>query len=220
MAFFSPVDERTNDYQGDAGMCLLQAVSEPPQSFSRTLLSDSPHSRPPDNCTESASEHNMPDLTFIHCDPDDPRAQALLSQLGETLARITGSSGTASFDNADVRVPRARFVVAVDRESCPVGCGALRPLSEDVAEVKRMFAVPGSAAGVGAALLAHLEAEAREIGYRAIWLETRAINSRAVGFYLRNGYARIENYGKYAGRPEAVCFGKSIQPPASTAGSE
>ncbi|MBV1775347.1 GNAT family N-acetyltransferase [Burkholderiaceae bacterium DAT-1] len=158
----------------------------------------------------------MDHLTFIHCDPDDARATPLLARLGETLAQITGSSGNASFSNDDVRVPRAQFVLAIDPVAGPLGCGAFRPLSEDIAEIKRMFVIPGSA-GVGAALLAHLESKASAIGYRTIRLETRAINTRAVNFYLRNGYVRIDNYGKYAGRPEAVCFGKSlINPPSTT----
>jgi ribosomal protein S18 acetylase RimI-like enzyme len=78
-----------------------------------------------------------------------------------------------------------------------------------VAEVKRMFARPGQA-GVGSAVLAYLEGEAAALGYRALWLETRLVNTRAVRFYEARGYARIPNYGRYAGRPEAACFEKRL----------
>lgn len=79
-----------------------------------------------------------------------------------------------------------------------------------MAEIKRMYSVPGSR-GVGAAVLTVLEDRARADGYAAVKLETRRVNSRAVAFYERSGYARIAPYGRYIGRADAVCFGKSLQ---------
>jgi GNAT superfamily N-acetyltransferase len=146
------------------------------------------------------------------CDPDSPAAQLLLGELSATLAAITGSSGSASFDAEDARLPRSLFVVAHGDNGAPLGCGALRPLADDVAELKRMYARPGGA-GTGAALLAHLEQAVAAMGYRAIWLETRRVNTRAVAFYTRLGYAPIANYGKYAGRTEAVCLAKTLTGP-------
>lgn len=141
-------------------------------------------------------------------DPGTSDAVVLLDELSAALQTITGSSGTASFDASDVRVENARFVVARNGNGQPVGCGALRPLATDVAEIKRMYSrVPG----VGAAVLAFLEQEAQQLGYTALRLETRAINEKAVAFYERHGYVRISNYGKYAGKAEAVCFEKVNQ---------
>jgi GNAT superfamily N-acetyltransferase len=119
------------------------------------------------------------------------------------------TSGQASFAAGDTRVPRSTFVVARGAEGQLLGCAALRPLDGDVGEVKRMYARPGTA-GVGSALLAHIEEAARGFGYRQLWLETRRVNSRAVSFYERHGYAPIPNYGKYIGRPEAICLAKAL----------
>jgi ribosomal protein S18 acetylase RimI-like enzyme len=152
-------------------------------------------------------------------DPGSADAATLMAALSQTLATLTGSDGQASFDIEDVRGPRARFVVARDRVGRPVGCGALRPLEAadaDIAEIKRMFAVPGSA-GVGSAVLAFLEAEAQRLGYAQAWLETRLVNTRAVAFYERRGYARIENYGRYRGNAAAVCFAKRLAIPGEAA---
>jgi GNAT superfamily N-acetyltransferase len=143
------------------------------------------------------------------CDPDGPEAQALLAELSDALTAMTGSSGRASFSSDDARVPRSLFVVARDDGGALLGCGALRPVDGEAAEIKRMYARPGTRA-VGAALLAHLEQAARGFGYRELWLETRVVNERAVQFYLKHGYARIPNYGKYAGRADAACFRKPI----------
>jgi GNAT superfamily N-acetyltransferase len=141
-------------------------------------------------------------------DPDAPEARELLGELGAALAAITGSDGTASFDAADVRGERACFLVARDADGALAGCGALRPLDNGVAELKRMYARPGS--GAGRCLLAALERQALGFGYTEVWLETRKVNARAVAFYQKHGYCVIPNYGKYAGRAEAVCLGKTL----------
>lgn len=144
-------------------------------------------------------------------DPDAPESLALMAELSRALEGISGRSGAAGFCAADVAVPRAVFVVARDASGAALGCGGLRPLREDVAEVKRMYARPGTR-GVGSAVLRHLEDAARGWGYGAIWLETADVNARGIAFYERHGYVRIPNFGRYAGRADAVCLGKALAP--------
>lgn len=143
------------------------------------------------------------------CDPSHDHARVLIDELSSTLAALTGDSGAASFTPDNFRHPRALFVLACAPGGELLGCGALRPLDGDIAELKRMFARPGTQ-GVGAALLAHLEQAGAAFGYRRLWLETRRVNTRAVRFYLGHGYREIANFGRYAGRPEAICLGKSL----------
>jgi GNAT superfamily N-acetyltransferase len=100
------------------------------------------------------------------------------------------------------------FLVARNADGVPIGCGALRPLVPGVAELKRMYARPGS--GAGRYLLTALEEQAARFGYRELWLSTRRVNVRALAFYGRNGYASVGNYGKYVGREESVCLGKRL----------
>lgn len=154
--------------------------------------------------------------------PLSPDAAALMDELTRTLTRITGEGGTGSFDVADVCAPGGAFVVARSATGEALGCGAVRPLADGVAEVKRMYARPGSR-GVGSAVLADLEARARRLGYGALWLETRRVNTAAVAFYTRRGYRPIRNYGRYAGRDECVCLGKILHddgvPPEHSAGA-
>ena len=141
--------------------------------------------------------------------PDSADATLLIEALSIALTKITGSSGVSSFNLQDVREDRARFVVARTVAGTPVGCGAFRPISAVVAEVKRMYAAPDTS-GVGRAVLRHLEDEARSVGYSELWLETSRVNERAISFYQRNGYVYIPNFGKYAGKPEAVCLGRAL----------
>ena len=146
-------------------------------------------------------------------DPAGADALALVAELSAVLTTITGASGQASFDVSDVRTARACFAVARDLDGRALGCGALRPLADDsaddTAEIKRMFARPGTR-GVGSAVLGFLEQEAARFGYARVRLSTRRVNERAVRFYERHGYRRIAGYGRYAGSDVSVCFEKRI----------
>jgi len=148
-------------------------------------------------------------ITITAEDPSSHAASMLLEELSETLSKITGDSGKSSFDPDDVRAENARFVVARDLDGHAIGCGAFRLLQSDVAEVKRMYSRHNTS-GVGSAILAFLEVEAKNLGFAALRLETRLVNDQAVRFYERRGYKRIENFGKYIGNVNAVCFEKQL----------
>ena len=136
-------------------------------------------------------------------------ARALVAELSTALEALTGATGQASFDPDDVRVARAGFALARDARGRALGCGALRPMADDCAELKRMFARPGTA-GVGAALLRFLEDQAAGWGYARLRLSTRRVNQRAIAFYLRHGYRPIAGYGRYADGEASQCFEKRI----------
>lgn len=135
-------------------------------------------------------------------------AEQLLEELSATLEQITGSSGRSTFHIDDVKKPRTVFVVARE-DGIAVGCGALREISVDVGELKRIYSSK-CGQGTGTKLLQDLEQRAKEFGYKKLILETRKCNERAVKFYMHNGYRVTENYGPYIGNEEAVCFGKEI----------
>ncbi|MGY5956970.1 GNAT family N-acetyltransferase [Kosakonia sp. BK9b] len=153
----------------------------------------------------------MNTITLALTDPTDAASLQLQDALSDYLQTLTGSSGRASFDACTLG-PRDFFLLARDAGNQPVGCVALREIASGIGEIKRMYARPGTQ-GVGAQLLRALEDEAQVRGFKQLWLETRKINQRAVDFYLRNGYQIRENYGRYVGKPEAICFGKILPTP-------
>ncbi len=142
-------------------------------------------------------------------DPRSSDAVQLMNELSICLQSITGDGGQSSFNVEDVCIPRSLFVIARNLKGDAIGCGAFRPMDEKTAEVKRMY-VRERSSGVGSKLLFFLEHQAAEMGYEALRLETRIVNQGAVSFYERNGFSRIPNYGRYQGRPEAVCFEKML----------
>lgn len=84
---------------------------------------------------------------------------------------------------------RTTFVIAYI-DCVPYGCGALRQVSKDTAEIKRVYARKNEW-GAGGAILKALEAKALE-------------------FYRKNGYSHCEAFGKYIGKENAYCFKKEI----------
>ncbi len=148
-------------------------------------------------------------ITIKKADLHTSESLRLIEKLSSELANITGDGGRRHFNVDSMMAERALWVVARNEKDKAVGCAALRPLSGQVAELKRMYS-DRSEPGIGKALLAFLEASALRLGYSEIWLETRHVNARAVKFYERNGYRVIDNYGPYIGRQEAVCFAKKL----------
>ncbi|MGN6326638.1 GNAT family N-acetyltransferase [Pseudolysinimonas sp.] len=104
----------------------------------------------------------------------------------------------------------ALFLVArLDGEA--VGCGALRSIDAEHGEIKRMYvAPPARGAGVSRAVLAALEAAARERGWTRLVLETGTLQPDAIRFYTREGYEPIERFGHYAESATSLCFGKAL----------
>ncbi len=147
------------------------------------------------------------DVGIAPCDPASPEAAAIMARLSAVLERLTGDSGTSSFDPRDVTGEGAVLLLARDPRGAVIGCGAYRPRGEGVAEIKRMYAEQGC----GAAILAQLERRARdEDGYRALVLSTRRVNTRAIAFYERNGYRECAAYGRYVGRAVSICLAKDL----------
>ncbi|MEZ5346203.1 MAG: GNAT family N-acetyltransferase [Pyrinomonadaceae bacterium] len=141
--------------------------------------------------------------------PYDPVSLELLDELSAILKKMTGSSGKRSVDLTDFTSPDAVFIVARNESGIPVGCGGIRRISARTGEIKRMYS---KERGIGTEILKSLEKKAEELGYQALCLETRRINKAAISFYLKYGYRKIPNYGRYAGRPEAICFKKTLKP--------
>lgn len=147
-------------------------------------------------------------VKIIETEPSVPDALQLLNELSDTLESITGDSGKSSFNLDDVALPRSLFVLAYHHDEA-LGCGALRPIDENIGEVKRIYAKTKSK-GVGSEILRYIETEARKLGYSKLRLETRLVNKQAVAFYENRGYHRIPNYGKYVHNHKAVCFEKDL----------
>jgi ribosomal protein S18 acetylase RimI-like enzyme len=124
--------------------------------------------------------------------PDEARAlfreyQAWLGidlcfqQFDEELAALPG----------DYARPRGRLLV----EDALSGCVALRPLAEEIAELKRLYVrESGRGRGLGRALTERALDDARAIGYRAVRLDTLPQMGAAIDLYRALGFVEIAPY--------------------------
>ena len=141
--------------------------------------------------------------------PNGEKVLAIIEELSANLYLRFGSDGKNSFTDWQYNNSKFVFVIAEINNEI-VGCGAIRPIDENIGEVKRMYSkFPRK--GIGQTILSFLENKARAIGYSDLVLETRVKNQEATQFYQKQGYKIIPNYGKYRDRPEAICFGKSLK---------
>jgi GNAT superfamily N-acetyltransferase len=149
-------------------------------------------------------------LTITAVSPYESVAEELIAELSAELGALYGDDGTGLFQPEDVNGPRAIFLVAYDNER-PVACGALRPINNKTAEIKRMYVRRDNRGqGVSRQLLEALEQRAKEFDYQHIILETGYRQLAAVGLYEHAGYKVIPNYGPYVGNPDSVCFEKNL----------
>jgi GNAT superfamily N-acetyltransferase len=151
-------------------------------------------------------------LTIARTSLADPVARALIARLDAELSARYPEEGATHFrlDAEEVDPGQGGFLVA-RLDGAPVGCGAVRRLDGDAAEIKRMYTAPEARGrGVARALLAELEAVARGLGVARLLLETGTRQAEAIGLYEGAGFTRIPAYGEYVGSPLSVCYGKPL----------
>ncbi len=83
---------------------------------------------------------------------------------------------------------RGEFLV-VENENKIIAMGALRQITKEIAEIKRMRVYPKyQRRGIGQKILDMLENRASELGYSQILLDTTDLQTAAQRFYQKNGY--------------------------------
>jgi len=151
-------------------------------------------------------------ITFFEDRPDSEIGRSLIRRLDEDLLERYPLQFIHGLRPRDVRDPALIFIVAY-QDGKPVGCGAVRPLDEECAEIKRMFVLPEHRGqGIARTILAELEKRASARGYRLLRLETGTRQPEAIALYTATGYREIPPYGEYEGNAFSVCFEKVAQP--------
>ncbi len=152
------------------------------------------------------------DLRIERAPLDAPAAVALMRALDEESQSRYPFDLSKHFrvDSSEFAPGRGLFVLAMAGDEA-LGCGAIRLLESGDAEIKRMFVAPaGRRRGVARAVLAALEAEARNLGGRRMVLETGNKQVEALALYRREGFEEIPRYVPYVDAQHSVCMAKPL----------
>jgi putative acetyltransferase len=108
-------------------------------------------------------------------------------------------------------LPTADAFLIARIDDVAVGCGAVRFLDAETAEVKRMYVAPSARGrGVGRQLLDELEMFARGRGAHRLVLETGPLQIEALAMYERAGFGSTPCWGEYAHGKNSLCFEKVL----------
>ena len=140
-------------------------------------------------------------------------AQTLILELNAELSGRYPEPGATHFtlDPADVDEVRGAFLIAYGQGE-PVGCGAIRRLDSETAEIKRMYVRPAvHGRGVGRRLLVAIEAEAHRLGVKRLVLETGVRQPEAIALYEHAGFEHVAPFGEYVtSSTTSVCMAKRV----------
>jgi putative acetyltransferase len=156
----------------------------------------------------------MRDLSLsVTAEPfDSPDGRRLIAALDAALTELYPPEQRfgPNLKAEDLADGRGTFLVARDGDRA-VGCGAIRLLDSTTAEAKRMYVEPDHRGkGVGWAVLASLEAAARQLGVQRLVLETGVHQAAAISLYRRAGFVQVDCWGEYASSPTSICFQKNL----------
>ena len=140
-------------------------------------------------------------------------SRRLIDALNAELTGAYPEPGATHFGRAseDVAPGRGAFLI-VYADGTPVGCGAVRLIDSETAELKRMYIAPEMRGQrLGRRLVAALESEARTLGVRRLILETGLRQAAALALYRATGFEPIPLYGEYLRSPDtSICLGKVL----------
>lgn len=166
---------------------------------------------------DSPSPEAVPGVRFARVGFGDPDALLMVEAVQEEYVVRYGGRDETPLDPAMFEPPLGSFWVGY-LDGVPVVSGAWRR-RDDVdalgtrrtAEVKRMYVAPAARGlGLARAMLAHLEASARESGAEATVLETGLAQPEAIALYESSGYTPIAKFGYYSHAPQSRCYAKRL----------
>jgi putative acetyltransferase len=146
-------------------------------------------------------------------DPQGEEARELLKEAAAEARELypeVHSPGTPLPTNAPTPAGGAYLIGYLEGQ--PVACGSLRPLTDTVVEIRRMFVIKSARRrGVGRAVLEALESAADRFGYRIMRLETGNRQLAAMALYTSYGFTPIEPFGEHVNDPTSVCYEKTVR---------
>lgn len=159
----------------------------------------------------------MDGVRYSEVDPADPRILRLMEaqqlELGDIYRLIDPEHrDPETFDPSMLKEPRCAVVAAFVGDDV-VACGAIRPMGQHCAEVKRMYTSPSlRGRGLAGHIVSNLVSRARFLDFSRLHLTTSVNQPQAISVYNRAGFDKAPPYGPYVTDKYAVCFSLTLKP--------
>lgn len=142
--------------------------------------------------------------------PDIAEAQALIAELEGELAPLYPSESRHGYSVERLLAEAVAFFL-IREDGVPAGCGGVKLVETEYAEVKRMYVRPQfRGLGLARRMLDHLTNYAQRHGVRVLRLETGIHQRDAIRLYEGMGFQRIPPFGEYKEDPLSRFYEKRI----------
>jgi putative acetyltransferase len=147
-------------------------------------------------------------IELIRTNSENLQFKKLVQLLNSDLAKRDGNTHFLSQFNS---ISNLKYVILALKEGESIGCGAVSMYDSSSMEIKRMYVSPEvRGQRIGEKILTELEDWSRELDRFKCILFTGSKQPEASKLYQRNGYCRIEKYGKLKDIPDSLCFAKDL----------
>ena len=148
-------------------------------------------------------------MKLLKTNSNHPDFQKLTQLFDDYLVEIDGDEKDFFAQYNQIYIDN---VIICYENEIAVGCGAFKEYEPTVAEIKRMFVLPGKRGkGIASTVLNALEIWAKENGFQHSILETSNQLTNAISLYQKSGYEIIPNYGQYIDVESSVCMKKILK---------
>ena len=153
-------------------------------------------------------------LNFVQRVPDPVGFETLMREyyqiMVDKVVNVGGPTYSADDLAADTMVhlddlspPEGRILLATKDDGTLMGCGVIRKIRPDAAELKRMYVRPeAQGMGLGRRLFEMRIVEARRMGCTALYADTVKGNTAMLSMYEKFGFSYIPRYPENANGPD------------------
>jgi GNAT superfamily N-acetyltransferase len=122
-----------------------------------------------------------------------------MDEIARTFPDGFDPEASVPVEPAEFSPPRGAFLVVRADDGNAIGCGGVRLLDPQTAEIKRMWVDPAARGqGAGRVLLTALEDAARDLGATRACLDTNELLVSALALYRGAGWAEVPAYNDNA----------------------
>ncbi len=139
-------------------------------------------------------------LEFVTHLPDPDAFEALMREYYQVMVTKLSDEGGPNYSADDLAAdtmahlddllpPKGRMFLATDKDGRLIGCGVIRKIRPDAAELKRMYVRPSAQGlGLGRQLFEMRIAEARNMGCKFLYADTVKGNRAMLAMYEQYGF--------------------------------